>query len=314
MNHLAHRVERPPAHPRAIELQPEASAVEKPQHRFLPVHGRVGGAAQVEPLIADRRAEPAVLREPVLRDVHPRQHLDAGHDRWSELLRQHGDVAERAVDAEPHVELVRAPLEVNVAGAVRRGAGDDAFEHQHGGFLGRFVPLEQLRRGGIDDDRPGIFLADVGHPLVAVVAVQRGDDLVLEREHRLDLAAGREAQIVERGQVFRHRERDDERGSRLLQGECGVPPGDFFRKRRDRLGADRVGVDPRRRHAELLAQHFEKHFRRQHAAVDEHPPEPPPGALLLVDRDLELRLRDEPAVDEQAPERRVPSRRVWWPA
>ena len=98
------------------------AAVEQPQHRFLAVDGRIRRASQIEALVPDGGAEAAILWQPVLGDVHARQHLHTRDDSGCERRRQHRDLAERAVHAEPDVEVVLPPLEVDVAGAVSRRA------------------------------------------------------------------------------------------------------------------------------------------------------------------------------------------------
>ena len=144
--------------PIASSVRPQPAVVEQPQHRLLAVHGRIGRAAQIEALILDRRAEAAVLRQPVLGDVHAGEHLDARDQRRRQLDRQQRDVAERAVDAEADAEVVLPRLEMDVARAFLRGAADHALEHRHGGTLRRLVALQPLRRDRLDPDRAGAVL------------------------------------------------------------------------------------------------------------------------------------------------------------
>jgi len=69
----------------------------------------------------DAGAEAAVLGQPALGDVKPRDDLDAGDHRQVELPRTSSKVEEQAVDAVPDARAVVVRLDVDVGGAVESG-------------------------------------------------------------------------------------------------------------------------------------------------------------------------------------------------
>ncbi len=186
--------------------------------------------------------------------------------------------------------------------------GDDAFEHRGRRPFRRFISCEELEFRGrrIDNHVLRIGRREIGQPFVAVVAVQRRDDFILERQHRLDLTAGREAKIVECRQVLGHRERHEKRRAGFLQREGRMSSRNLFRERGERIGIHRVRVDAGRGHAQLRAQDFQQRVGRHHAVLHEDLAEPTSAGLLFLDRDVELRLVNEPPFDEQCPQGRVP--------
>ena len=251
----------------------------------------------------------------MLGDVHARQHFDAGDDSRGERQQQMCDLVKRAVDTEPHPETVLHRLQMHVARAVRRGARDDAIDQRGGRPLGLLVVQIQLGTRHVDHDRLSGIVLFVGTPeSVAVVLVERRLDLRFHRDHHLHFAAGGEAEVVERGQVLRARDGDDQRRADLQQWKRGVLTRDFFWQRLHGLRVDGVRVDAGRWHAELTAQGFEDRFRCREAHLDQHATEASPRSLLAVHRLGELLLRDELALKQDRTQRRRAGslgRRCW---
>ena len=123
---------------------------------------------------------------------------------------------------------------------------DDPFDQGDRRSLADLVVQVELRTRQVDDHRAG-FVLIVGNPLVAVVAVERVEDLGLERDHGLNAAARRKPKVIERIQVLGTRDGDHQRAAHLQQGEGHMLAGDSLRQHRHCLGVDRVGVNPRGR-------------------------------------------------------------------
>ncbi len=98
--------------------------------------------------------------------------------------------------------MIRPRLEVDVAGAIPGGARDHPLENRNGGLLGQFIATRDLERRRIEHDCFRRLLERLDEPLVAIIAIQRGQDLFFEREHRLHFAAGGEADVVERAEIL----------------------------------------------------------------------------------------------------------------
>ena len=107
-------------HPRReaelLERQEHALAVEETHHDRLAVHRRDRGGADVHTAVVERDADPAVLGQPSLRDVHLGHQLHArGHRRLQPAGRRFL-VEEHAVDAVADPERVLEGLDVDVGG------------------------------------------------------------------------------------------------------------------------------------------------------------------------------------------------------
>ena len=108
-----------------------------------------------------------------------------------------------------------------------------------------------------------------GAAFVAVVTVQRGDNLAFEGEHGLHFAAGREPDVIKRIEIGGACQRNDERRPNLLKRKCGVASRDLLGERADCARLHGVGIHPRGRDAELVAQHVEDRLGRHESQFEE---------------------------------------------
>ena len=89
----------------------------------------------------------AVLREALLGDVQVGHDLDARDQRRMQRLARADHVAQAAVDAVAHHRMRLERLDVDVAGAVARGLGEQGVDHADDGRV--VLGVEQVRDSGI---------------------------------------------------------------------------------------------------------------------------------------------------------------------
>ena len=328
---LAKIVEERRPHAEGRQLEAQRRLVEHPQHQLLAVDRGKRRRAEVEPAGADGDSQPPVLRQPVLGDVHAGEDLEPCADR-----RRHGggnvaDVVEGAVDAEADAQVVGHPLQVNVARARARGTSQDAIDRPHGRLLRRlvvffcvvlvgFAPALGLPPIGFHRLAPVRFerfnryrlRAPVGDGLehaLRVKAIERGHDLVFERDERLDLTSRGETKIVERGQIRRGCDGDLQHRAELLQRYRHVLAGHFLGKRLDGRGTHREPVEARGGHAQLQAQRAEDGVRCGVSQIDQHLAEAPVGIAVVLDGERQLLARDQLPLEQDFAERRA--RALW---
>src|SRR5690606_18737100 len=197
--------------------------------------------AQIHLPAADRELDPAVLRQPLLRDIHVREDLDAAEDRGLEsadLGRQLRGL-EDAVDAIANGELVLVRLDVDVARALVDRLDDDLVDEPDDARLLRH--LEEVLRALAR--RSGFGLADAHHRVdrVAADAVVRLDQLVdlrLGSEHGLDAEPGEHARLVEGVEVVGVARDDAEAAVRAGDGDDPAPEDDLRRQVLEGPGVD----------------------------------------------------------------------------
>ena len=192
---------------RHVELQ--VRLVEEPEHDLLAEHGRKGGDAEVHLLVAgELHLDAAVLRQAALGDVELRHDLEARGDGVLEPQRRLHHLVQHAVDAEPDAERLLVRLDVDVAGALADGVGQDGVHELHDrGFLGRFLQLAQVDVVVVLDQLD-VLVAELREHLVevrvvVVVAVDGGRDRGRRCHGDLHVVAGQELDLVDGDQVRR---------------------------------------------------------------------------------------------------------------
>ncbi|MNZ92510.1 hypothetical protein D3C78_1115370 [compost metagenome] len=120
-------------HAHGFERELGAALVEQTQHGALAMGAGQGGDAHVDGARAQAQADAPVLRQAFFRDV------EVGHDLQArDQCRMQGpvglhDFAQVAVDAKAHAGMALVGLDVDVAGAVARGLGEQGVEHADDG-------------------------------------------------------------------------------------------------------------------------------------------------------------------------------------
>ncbi len=123
------RRQRVVAHAQRGEIEPRRILVEQAQHDALAGAGRQRRHAHVDALVAELERHPAVLRQPLLGDVHARHHLEARHQRGVQRARRLDDVAQLAVDAKAHHRTRLVRLEMHVGGALAQRLQEQRVDH-----------------------------------------------------------------------------------------------------------------------------------------------------------------------------------------
>ena len=118
-------------------------AIEQPEHARFLVRSRQDRDADVDVALLDAHREASFARDARPADIHAREHLHAVDQRAQRRQRRVGDLAEQAVDAEAHAQLIRERFDVDVGGPF----ADRLFEQHAGETDDRFVLLGQRRRG-----------------------------------------------------------------------------------------------------------------------------------------------------------------------
>ena len=113
-------------HSQVVEAKDGAVLVEDPHHALLAPDGGGGGDPDVGVLAVDRSGQLAVLRTPSLHDVHARHDLDPTDESDAHGGRQHEHFLQCAVDPETHPDDVLRRLDVDVRGSVPLGLCEDA--------------------------------------------------------------------------------------------------------------------------------------------------------------------------------------------
>ena len=177
-----HVRERGVVHAEPRQVEPPGLLVEQAQHHALAVPGGYRRHPHVDRLAGHAQRDAAVLRQALFRDVELRHDLDARDDRGMQRARRLDQVAQRAVDAQPHHRARFEGLDVDVRGAVaqrlreqRIDQADDrrivlAFEQilDPGDFLQQPREIQVLREIAGQRGRAGIG------------AVVRGGDQLVE--------------------------------------------------------------------------------------------------------------------------------------
>ena len=145
MKHLLDRRELIPGEAQ-VEQRWRLRRLEDAEHDLFAVLRRQRRDAQVDDAVARARLDPSVLRHPLLRDIHVREHLDTREQRRLHPVWEHQIVAQHAVNPQPDAHALGIGLDMHVAGA-EPGRGEenlmaDRHDGRHVGGLRRFVRVE----------------------------------------------------------------------------------------------------------------------------------------------------------------------------
>ena len=248
--------------PERLEIEIHRGAIEHAQHDALAKLRRQRRDAQIDRAARDILLDAPVLRQAALGDVHVRHHLNARDDRQREVPRRRRHFVERAVHAVADFEFVLERLEMNVARPVLDRLVQDQIDEandRRGVRFGfdirdrRFVAVECHQLASLAE-----LLEDLLHAggLVAVMLFQAFLDLLARGKHHLDVAAQREAQIVDRLCIERIDQRDPDgvllhahwQGAVQAGQPCGNRTQNFGSEfdciEIDHFRPERVGDDP----------------------------------------------------------------------
>ena len=285
--------------PNAAEIERQVALVENSEHDLLAEQRGQRRHAEVDDLVAHLQLDAAVLRHASLGDVELRHDLEARDERRLELHRRLHHFLQRAVDAVANADLVLEALEVNVRRAALHGVGEngvDQLDDRRVLHLRLERRLRDLLFGLLDDldvaASLGFELADGVHERrhLRFVASRRTILSISPRsvyspdEHREDVVARDELEILEHAEVRRIGHRDGERATVALERNDEV----LLRQiRRDHLRDFRIDLESREidgRHLVLLGQHLGELDLRNEAELDQVVADARAVLLLLLQR------------------------------
>ncbi len=297
--------------PDRLQGDVRVGGVEDPDDHFLPVVRRDRGDPQVEAAPPHADADPAVLREPLLGDVHIRHDLDPRDDRPLDPLRKIHRLAQEPVDPVTDLEGRLRRLHVDVGGPLIDRLGDDQVHHpDDGGGLGllpKVVEVLPVQSMGIVDHLDLALVHDVlddgaeGRSEV-VVLVDGPEDVGLGGDERLDGEAGGEPDVLERLEAQRVGHRDVQVAAVDRDGDDEVFPGDLFLDQLDRLGLYGGVLQVDHGNAELDGEGLGDLLFRGQPEGDDHLSELSPLRALLREGARKPLLTQEADLEEGFPQ------------
>ena len=277
------------AHPQA-----GAALVQDAHHDLLAEHRGQGRDAQVELLVLDRHVDPPVLRESAFGDVQVGHDLDARDDRGLQRLGRRHHVVQQTVDPVAHLHTTAVRLDVNVAGTVADGLADDHVDQpDHRSLFGEGAELLNRELLTLLFRNLDVFCDGLTHRLfqihaAGVVLADGGHDVLLGGDDGFDFQPSDQPYVIKCYDVQRIRNCQLQLLPGLLNRQDLVPV-------RQVLGHDLhdVGIDLQRRqldvwHAPLNGQHFRQLLFRQRALLHQDPAEMTAGAVLHLNRPVQL--------------------------
>src|SRR6266849_622035 len=275
-------------------VEPQVFFVQQPQHDLFAPQRRQRATAEVELLFAAANThlqhDAAVLRQPLLADVQLGHDFKARRDGVFELHRRRHDRLEHTINSEADAEFLFVRLDMDVAGAPFHSVPKyDVHQLDHGSFVGGLFQLRQLHllffRLQFD-----VALVQFRHRLHhgfkifflgrSIGFVDAGLDRTLRSDHRLNVEAGHELDVVHREHIGRIDHRDGERSSYAAQGKNLITLGGF---KRNQLDNRRINFKIREvdgRHAVLARKKVRDVLIREEAEL--HQCGAQAGVLLLL--------------------------------
>ena len=248
-----------------FQVEREVALVENPQHHFLAEQRRQHAHAEVDDLLTNLELDAPVLRDTALSNIERRHDLEARNQRRAHFQWRLHDFSQGTVNAIADTQLSLETLEVDVGSSLVYRIHEDGINElddrrfinlrrQHARILHLLLRIQHFHifffgRRDILQHRLHVDFVRF------VVLLDRGLHRVLARQHRHDVVARDELEVINHRQCGwigdRHRELPSlalERKDRVL--ECQL--------RGDQLEQPCIDGEPRevnRRHAELARQH-----------------------------------------------------------
>jgi hypothetical protein len=262
--------------------------------------------AEVDHAPAHPQLDAAVLRHPPLGDVQVAQDLEARDQRRLHLDRRPHDLHQHAVDAVADADVLLVALEVDVRRPAVHRVGEDAVDQlDHRRLLHRrrqradrkllLAVLDDLHVLGLD------LLEQVVDLFVRAALVLLLDDLAqreVARDHRLDVQAGDELEVVQHPQVRGVGHRHRERAPHPAQRQHLVADGDLAGNELEDLGVQPHPLQVHRGNAVLAGERAHQVLLAQEAELDEAEAHANAVGARVVQRLGKLLAADEALVDQ----------------
>jgi len=269
------------------------------------VDGGQAGDAEVDlDLFAFQRGldlDAAVLGQSFLGDVQLGHDLDAGGERVLEFHGRSHDIVKHAVDPEPDPEVFFVWLDVDIGGRALDGVGDEQV-HQldDGRFLAGalklvhihlflfFLDLEVEFVLLLLDGELVIHLLQLDGVRRAVVFLDRPGDGALRCDHRLDIEARHELDVIHGEHVGRVSGGNGQSGTDAAQRDDLVFLGGFQGDQLDHVGIDFEIIQVDRRDAVLVAEHVGDVVFRHEVQLHENGADPAAVFFLVLESLVQL--------------------------
>ena len=297
----AERAERLLVHAEILKREEDVRPVEDPHDDPFAKDHRDHAHAHVDLLAADLKLDPAVLRKPLLGDVHAREDFQTTDDRGLETvdLGRQRCFLKDSVDSVANLQIALEGFDVDVASTLAQRLDDDLVDELDDARFLRHLEevlavLLSLCDRGFDP-----FAADQLVNRVSPHSVVELDELVdlfLRCERSLDLQARQHSHLIERVEVERvarhHAKRPVAAFDRRKLLSINELRGDA--SERARVDLDLVQVDDR--NGQFLADQTEERELGDDTQIEQDAVEPTAFALEEVGRTGELLVREQATI------------------
>ena len=296
-----------------LEVEGEVALVENSEHDLLAEQRGQHTHTEVDDLPADLQFDAAVLRHASFGDVQRRHDLESRDQGRAHLEGRLHDFGQRTIDAIPHAQFMLEALEVNIRGALVYRVDEDGVDElhhrrfvdlrrQHTRVLRLFLRLQQLYI--IFFGRSDVLKQRLHMNFVRfVVLLDRRAHRVLTGQHRNDVVAGDELEIVDHRHGGRIGNRHRQLSPVALEGQNSMLGRQL---RRDQLEEARVDLEARQvdgRHTVLTGEHaYDFRFRHEAHLDDGQPDALARRGGLLLQRLCQLLTSQQPLFDEEIAE------------
>ena len=170
------------------------------------------------------------MRYAPLGDVEPRHDFEARDDLDGQLDRRQRDFFEHTVDARADAKDFLVGLEMDVRAALLDGIEQDLIDEAHDRRVFDIVPADRFRirifvaAGDVEILEIEIIVGQVRHDRIGLIdrLVDRDLELVVFDDDELDAHRGLETDLIERVQIGRIRDREEQPLAALHQGQHAV--------------------------------------------------------------------------------------------
>ena len=244
-----------------VDAEHRARRVENTRHDLLAEQRRAGTDAEVDrTILGDAHLDAPVLGHAALGDVEPRHDLQARGELDRELHRRVCDLLQVAVEAQADAVGLLIRLEVDVRGAFLDGVQQHLVDEADDRCVLDVVAADRLlleilvAAGDVEVLQIDVVVGHRRHLRVDLLDRFGADalQLVLFDDDRLDRQSGLELDLVERVQVGRVRDCDEQALAALDQRQHAVLGEQLVGDELDGLDVRLDGVEVEQRDAEFL--------------------------------------------------------------
>ena len=287
-------------HAGAFEVEHGPALVEQTHdHRLAELHGH-GRDADVDVAVAHADVEAAILRQSLLGDVEAGHDLQAHDQRRGDAVLLHDLLVEHTVDplANPHQALVR--LDVDVRGLHLHGVFEQGLEQAHDRRVGVALGTEARKVEVAFLQLTFKLAGDRGDLAGAPIdLVEHRQQLALAHHRRVNALSEQALHLVLGEQVEGVGHANQQAVALPRQDDDAEAPRHGLGQALGQVVVELVMLEFDERDLQLLGQRLEQAAFVDEAEIDDRAAELGAGALLLLQRQLQLRVGDEAGLDQQ---------------